>query len=51
MTCTSWVSLQQPLNPQVREEWSVSSWVDQEGNAKCWGWPGLARKGGKMREF
>lgn len=51
MTCTSWVSLQQPLNPQVREEWSVSSWADQEGNTKCWGWPGLARKVGRCGNF
>lgn len=47
MTCTSLVSLQQPLNPQVREERSVSAWVDQEGNAKRCGWPEVARKGGR----
>lgn len=44
MTCTSQVSSQQPFHPQVREEWSVSAWVDQEGNAKHSGWPRLARK-------
>lgn len=44
MTCTSQVSSQQPFHPQVREEWSVSAWVDQEGNAKHCGWPRLARK-------
>lgn len=45
MIYTSQVSLQQPLNPHVREECSVNAWVDEEDNTKRCTWPGLAQKG------